>query len=173
MGRSGTDPSANTSPARWSARPWTARAIRAIAFAGPLLVSVVVAWIVSSVAPRPESFVVAIVRLLPGTGRFARLSTAVAACTVGAVVSFNAIDPEGLIVRHNLAAQANGHVDLLYIAALSDDADRALFARLDQLSAEERVQAVRRLCAEPREPRVFWAWNRSAAHVRDLRRNLC
>lgn len=52
----------------WSARPWTARAIRAIAFAGPMLVSVGLAWLVSSVAPRPESFLVAIVRWLAIAG---------------------------------------------------------------------------------------------------------
>ncbi len=48
----------------WTARPWTARTIRAFVFIAPLVISIVVAWVLSSVAPRPGSFTAGVVRWL-------------------------------------------------------------------------------------------------------------
>lgn len=50
--------------ALWTARPWTARAIRTFVFVAPLALSVATAWAISAVAPKVDSFLMGVGRWL-------------------------------------------------------------------------------------------------------------
>ena len=46
----------------WTARPAVARSIRVFVFIAPLLISVVVAWALSAIAPNPATFAAGVLR---------------------------------------------------------------------------------------------------------------
>jgi HD-GYP domain-containing protein (c-di-GMP phosphodiesterase class II) len=49
-------------PTTWTARPWVARLIRAFVYLMPVLVSVISAWVLSGVVPRPSTFAAGVAR---------------------------------------------------------------------------------------------------------------
>jgi len=70
------------------------------------------------------------------------------------VLVLNAIDPESIVVRHNVErAAAIGKFDTDYLRELSDDAVPALVAALPTLTEQDRATVVRHLCVNPRGSR--------------------
>jgi hypothetical protein len=76
-----------------------------------------------------------------------------------AVFALNLANPEGLVVRHNLAHARAGHAfDPSYVLELSDDAVPAVLAGLPDLAPADRAAVHSILCATDRKtPFTGWA----------------
>ncbi|HYF46289.1 MAG TPA: DUF4173 domain-containing protein, partial [Acidimicrobiales bacterium] len=104
------------------------------------------------------------------------LAGAVLVTTVVTVVGFNAVDPEALVVRHNVARDAGEvPVDLSYLVELSDDALPALEAALDDLEPDAERATVGAICrtGDHDPDGGFLAWNLSAARAEEVRDRRC
>jgi hypothetical protein len=97
---------------------------------------------------------------LYGNGR--RFAVGAVIAGFAATAALNALNPDALIVRTNVA---HGHVDPHYLASLSDDAVPALLARLPQLDQQSREAIATRL-GERRFDHDLLAWNASTASAR-------
>ena len=102
------------------------------------------------------------------------LSAATGLGLVGLLV-LNVVNPEAVVVRHNLAnIERSGRFDAGYLGLLSDDAVPALVAGLLRLDDEDRDVVVAQLCAaRPVAKRGWWAYNASADAATEARRRLC
>jgi hypothetical protein len=120
---------------------------------------------------------------LGGVGRSRHwLTAAVVLSGVATVLVLNTIDPEALVVRHNVEridASASVAFDLQYTGTLSDDAVPALVDSLPALAPADRAAAVEQICrpAAARVPRRSepgaLGWNRSSSEAAARRAALC
>jgi hypothetical protein len=110
------------------------------------------------------------------------LPGAVVLSAVVTLLVFNLVDPEALVVEHNVGRvpmQADDRmfgeddVDLEYLTSLSDDAVPALVAALPTLSAEEQDLVRDRLCPRPGSSDADVDWNVSSQRAADARAQLC
>lgn len=87
----------------------------------------------------------------------------------------NVVNPEAVVVRHNLAnIEKSGLFDADYLSQLSDDAVPAMVAGLEGLDDTRREAVVAQLCApQPTAPRGWWAYNASADAADTARGRLC
>jgi hypothetical protein len=109
------------------------------------------------------SYWIGVVFLLLGcslAGLWARrawLLPAAAAAGLVILLGLNVINPEAMVVRHNVAhAERTGRFDPAYLADLSSDAVPTLLERLPRLEAADRARVVSALC--PPEPLRFRGW---------------
>ena len=79
-----------------------------------------------------------------------------------ATLALNALDPDALIVRTNIAC---GHVDPAYLARLSDDSVPALVERLPSLTKPARAEIARALLARHISADPL-AWNHARSEAR-------
>lgn len=90
-----------------------------------------------------------------GVGRNRRwIFATIAASAAVLVLVLNVMDPESVVVRHNVErAAVTGRFDTAYLGELSDDAVPALVDALPKLTEADRAIVVRRLCVSPRNDR--------------------
>lgn len=101
----------------------------------------------------------AVPTVLLGNGR--RFAVGAVVAGFAATLALNAIDPDALIVRTNVA---RGNVDPAYLARLSDDAVPALVDRLPRLRRDDQRVVARALLAR-RPDRSVVSWNASRARA--------
>jgi len=96
---------------------------------------------------------------LAGAGRRrAWLPSAAAAMGLAFLLALNVVNPEAVVVRHNVAFAQRAHrFDLAYLSELSDDAVPALVGVLPELGANARAEVVARLCPREQVPWTGWA----------------
>jgi hypothetical protein len=101
------------------------------------------------------------------------LAGAVAVLAIVTLVGFNAVDPEAVVVRHNVARDT-GEVpyDVEYAGGLSDDAVPALVDALDDLDPAARQWTIHQICHDDGGPVGWLGWNRSAARADEARDQL-
>jgi hypothetical protein len=122
---------------------------------------------------------VALGAYLAGAGRDkAWFPPAAAAGGLLAVLVLNVVNPEALVVRHNVDhAARSGRFDPGYLAELSDDAVPALVDALPTLPPEAREAVREAVCAGSGSddgPFTGWAaWNRSRAAADAARAEVC
>jgi hypothetical protein len=98
------------------------------------------------------------------------LPGAVVVSAVAALLVWNGLNPEALVVEHNADRAAEGaEFDVGYAAGLSDDAVPTLVAALPALADDEQAEVVTALCTQDRSTR----WNRSSRAAAAARRDLC
>jgi hypothetical protein len=121
---------------------------RVFATAAVLWLAVVLAWL--AVARRE--------RFAPGA----------LAAAFAALLTLNAVNPDGLIARTNLARAAEGKpVDVRYLTRLSDDATPALLDGLDRLEQSPRARLAAALLERGRDG-DWRTWNASRARAQEL-----
>jgi hypothetical protein len=100
--------------------------------------------------------------------------TTVVLSGVAGLLALNAVNPEALVVRLDVAeAQTTHRLDLDYLTALSDDAVPALVATRPALSGPQAHTIRGRLCSG-REPGSGWAnLNLAALAAQSARRSAC
>ncbi len=95
-------------------------------------------------------FVIVAVRLAARGRRSDWLPVAVVASALVALLVWNAIDPEVVVVHTNVdRAVAGERFDPTYLASLSDDAVPALVAALPRLDDADRQAVMDVICADP------------------------
>ena len=101
---------------------------------------------------------------LRGRGRFA-----VGALVLGfaATAALNVLSPDALIARTNLSRP---HVDVAYLARLSDDAVPTLISRLPSLRPDLRADLARRLLARSEDNGGVLGWNASRSSAQAVLR---
>jgi uncharacterized protein DUF4153 len=101
---------------------------------------------------------------LRGRGRFA-----VGALVLGfaATAALNVLSPDALIARTNISRP---HVDIAYLAHLSDDAVPTLVSQLPSLRPDLRADLARRLLARTENSGGALAWNASRSRARAVLR---
>jgi hypothetical protein len=102
------------------------------------------------------------------------LAGAIATLAVLTLVGYNAVDPEAVVVRHNLARDATEvPVDISYLQHLSDDAVPALAAALPDLDRQTAAATVEAICrsGDATEPGLL-DWNRSTSRAAETRARL-
>jgi Domain of unknown function (DUF4173) len=99
---------------------------------------------------------------LRGRGRFA-----IGALALGfaATAALNVLNPDALIARTNVSRP---HVDVTYLASLSDDAVPTLVSRLPSLPPQLRTELARRLLARAEQNGGLLAWNSSRRHAQSV-----
>ncbi len=115
---------------------------------------------------------------LAGVGR-GRTWLPSAAVAVGLIALFglNLVNPEAVVVRHNVAfAERTGRFDPDYLAELSDDAVPALVDALPRLDPEARRTVLDRVCSmgsagDPK--RSWWAFNFARDAAVEARTSVC
>lgn len=114
---------------------------------------------------------------LAGVGRSrAWFLPAATATGLAVLLTLNAVGPEAVVVRTNLAAVERGvELDPGYLGDLSDDAVPALVAALPELSEADRVAVLAAVCAPPFGRRSVgpFAANLSRAAAADARAEVC
>jgi hypothetical protein len=111
------------------------------------------------------------------------LAAAIGASALACLAVMNVMNPEQVVVEHNLARASDGDdVDIQYLVGLSDDAVPALLASLDDLPAIEQQKTIDLLCrvelhragSDPRATSTEWyGYNRSVANAEAAVRQLC
>jgi hypothetical protein len=103
------------------------------------------------------------------------LAPAVASSALVTLFVWNAVNPEAVVARHNVAeAASTARFDPAYLASLSDDAVPTLVASLPRLSPANRLALTRALCSRHGDAdRGFWGANRSAGAARRALRTVC
>jgi len=101
-----------------------------------------------------------------------------AAATVaglGMLLGLNIVNPEAMVVRHNVdRAAKTQNVDPGYLAELSDDAVPELVRALPRLPEPARSEVLAAVCAGPESPFDGWAAaNTSRRRAMDARRQVC
>lgn len=91
------------------------------------------------------------------------------------LLGLNVVNPEAVVVRHNVERAASGQpVDPLYLAELSDDAVPALVRALPQLPEPERAAVLAAACADEGWPFDGWAAaSTSRRRAMDARQRVC
>jgi hypothetical protein len=98
-------------------------------------------------------------------GNSSRFATGAIIAGFGATLALNAINPDALIARANLARP---HIDAAYVASLSDDALPALLTRLPTLPPALRSQIATALFARDVSSGGFLGWNASRSRAAGL-----
>ena len=103
------------------------------------------------------------------------LAPAIAGSALLTLFVWNAVNPEAIVARHNVAnAQVTIRFDPDYLASLSDDAVPTLVANMSRLSAGDRVALTRALCRQhDQADRGFWSANHSASAARRALEKVC
>ncbi len=103
-------------------------------------------------------------------------STAVAAGLV-ALFALNVVNPEAVVVRHNVAfAERSGRFDPVYLTDLSDDAVPALVDALPRLDPEARRMVLARVCtmgSAGQPARSWWSFNGARDAAVEARNQVC
>ena len=112
-----------------------------------------------------------------GRGRAWLPSAAVAAGLV-ALLALNVVNPEAVVVRHNVDfAERTGRFDPVYLTDLSDDAVPALVDALPRLGPEARQVVLDRVCDEMgsagRSTRPWWSYNGARDAAVEARNSVC
>jgi len=94
---------------------------------------------------------------------------------LGLLLGLNIVNPEAVVVRHNVDRAAKTQkVDPSYLAELSDDAVPELVAALPRLAEPARSEVLQAVCAGPASPFHGWAAaNTSRRRAMDARRQVC
>ena len=83
---------------------------------------------------------------------------AAAGAGLATLLVLNAVNPEAVVVRHNVAhARAGGRFDPGYLAELSDDAVPALVEAVPHLDTDAQDMVRAELCRQPLRPWHGWA----------------
>jgi hypothetical protein len=128
---------------------------RVFATAFVLWLAVMLAWLAATVL----------------VSRRERFAVGVLATGFGAVLALNALNPDALIARTNVARAAEGKdVDVAYLAGLSSDAAPALVERLGALPRSEAVPKLAASLLEQAERADWRSWNASRARAAELAR---
>jgi hypothetical protein len=107
-----------------------------------------------------------------------------AAAGLALLLGLNVVNPEAIVVRHNVHAagqpdpegtRATDTFDPEYAARLSDDAIPTVVASIPSLGPEEQGQALVRIgCDDPPPDHRGWAaWNRARAEAERARDQAC
>ena len=119
-------------------------------------------------------FLLVAVRLAGVGGSREWLPMAVVASALVALLVWNAVDPEALVVRTNVdRAVAGERFDPTYLSNLSDDAVPAIAAALPRLSAQDRAVALAAICVDPSAHDGWAAANRARSAADRTRAELC
>ncbi len=120
------------------------------------------------------AFLVLVGVWVAGGGRRRRwLPGAAAVALVATVIGFAAMDPERTVATYDLGHARTTHLDVRYLASLSDDAVPTLVAAIPTLPAVEAGLLRQQLCARPR-PRSGWAQESvSSASASRALRSVC
>ena len=98
-------------------------------------------------------------------GNSRRFATGAVVAGFVATIALNAIDPDALIARTNLARP---HIDAAYVSSLGDDAVPTLLSRLPSLDPALRAQVARALLARSDSAGGVLGWNSSRSHAAAL-----
>ncbi len=132
------------------------------------LACVVVAWWLAAV------FVLVGLAIAGGSAGRRWIFGAIVVTGVAALLVFNVMDPEAVVVEHNVAhAAATGSFDAGYLRELSDDAIPALAASLGTLAPSARVAVRARICRSDPPAREGLAANRAATRAAAIRQEVC
>ncbi len=111
-----------------------------------------------------------------GKGR-AWLPSAAVATGLVALLALNVVNPEAVVVRHNVDfAERSGRFDPVYLTDLSDDAVPALVDALPRVDPAARQVMLARVCemgSAGQAPRSWWSYNASRDAADDARRKVC
>ncbi len=113
---------------------------------------------------------------LAGVGRRRPwLLSAATSLGLAGLLALNALNPEAVVVRHNVdAAERTGRFDADYLSRLSDDAVPALVGGLRRLPDDDRAAATAHLCAtRPTERHGWWSFNASSDAAAEALDRLC
>jgi hypothetical protein len=84
------------------------------------------------------------------------------------------MNPEAVVVRHNLVHPAEVEVDYQYLSELSDDAVPTIAALLPELDSDARTPAQAHLGCAPLDDFTGWAaWNLGEHRADAVRDRLC
>lgn len=93
-----------------------------------------------------------------------RLVSVVALTALAGVFVMNVVNPERMVVEHNLTDTIDSaEFDAGYLANLSADVVPTLVAHLDDLDAVDREVALRSICRTRSSAGLDWNWSRSRA----------
>jgi len=99
---------------------------------------------------------------------------AVVASALVALLVWNAVDPEALVVRTNVdRAVAGERFDPTYLSNLSDDAVPAIAAAIPRLDAQDRAVALAAICVDPSPHHGWAAANRARSAADRTRAQVC
>jgi Domain of unknown function (DUF4173) len=101
-------------------------------------------------------------------GNSRRFATGAVVAGFMATLALNAIDPDALIARTNLARP---HIDAAYVSSLGDDAVPTLLSRLPSLDPTLRAQVARALLARSGSSGGVLGWNASRSRATALLAN--
>ena len=119
-------------------------------------------------------FLLVAVRLAGVGGPREWLPMAVVASALVALLVWNAVDPEALVVRTNVdRAVAGERFDPTYLSNLSDDAVPAIAAALPRLDAQDRAVALAAICVDPSPHNGWAAANRARSAADRARAEVC
>jgi hypothetical protein len=119
-------------------------------------------------------FLVVAVRLAGVGAAREWLPMAIVASALIALLVWNVIDPEALVVRTNVdRAVAGQRFDPGYLSTLSDDAVPAMAAALPRLTAEDRDVALAAICVDPPGYGGWAAANRARSGAERARAEVC
>ena len=115
---------------------------------------------------------------LAGVGRARRwLPSAAVAAGLVSLLALNVVNPEALVVRHNVSfAERTGRFDPDYLTDLSDDAVPALVDALPRLGPDARRTVLVRVCemgSAGQATRPWWAFNGSRDAAVEARQSVC
>jgi Domain of unknown function (DUF4173) len=120
-------------------------------------------------------FVLLGLRLAGVGGRYEWFPSAGVAAALAVLLVLNAINPEAVVIRHNVGrAERTGRFDAAYLASLSEDAVPTLVELVPALGPADRAAVMARLC--PAEGSAFtgWAaWNLSDHRARRALAGAC
>jgi hypothetical protein len=102
------------------------------------------------------------------------LPSVAASLALASLLGLNLINPEALVVRHNvLHAERTGIFDAAYATGLSSDAVPALVTAIPRLSPQARADLRGGLCGLPITAPGGLSWNRSRAEAATTLERLC
>ncbi|MDP9071524.1 MAG: DUF4173 domain-containing protein [Actinomycetota bacterium] len=104
-----------------------------------------------------------------------RLPSAAAALGLATVLALNALNPEAVVVRHNVEAAARtSRFDAAYLVELSDDSVPALVGALPRLDQDSRRLVLDALCPASETPFRKWlAYNGARDRAAEARNQAC
>ena len=109
--------------------------------------------------------------------RRAWLPPAAVAAGLLALFALNVVNPEAVVVRHNVAfAERSGRFDPVYLTDLSDDAVPALVDALPRLDPAARVVVLDRVCemgSAGQATRPWWSYNGARDAAVEARNRVC
>ncbi len=113
--------------------------------------------------------------LMAGVGeRRSWFVPAVAGLGLAGLLALNVVNPEALVVRHNVAhAERTGGFDAGYATGLSADAVPTLVAALPRLDEDARGRVLAELCASRRRPGSWLSYNGGVDAAVEARNRVC